>query len=666
MALSDIKSLGPKRLEQLQAQGIQSEKDLLYYLPTSYVDSSVCTPIAALELGQPACLELRLTTKPGIQYVKGLSIVRAQAEDDSGAIRLIWFNQPWMRQLEKGETLLLRGRPEIFKGALCLQNPRRLEGKGIYPQYSPIGSVGGKVIAGWIAQLIPRIAELIPETLPEALRQQWQLGGIQEALREAHLATGAEPLRRAQRRIAFENLLLWQLALQTLRGEQSRGRPAAPAPGLLDAFWRQAGFAPTRAQQAVMDDILSDLASGSAMRRLVQGDVGSGKTAIALAAAAVMAKAGSQAALMVPTEILARQHFESAQALLQPLGIQSGLLLGSMKAAARREALEAIRTGVWQLVIGTHALLSPGVVYADLQLAITDEQHRFGVKQRQRLSGKAAGDLSPHVLVMSATPIPRTLALMLYGDLDLSVIDELPPGRRPVKTRIVPEDKRADMYAFLRECAARGEQAFLVCPLVEESERIEAKDAQAMFRELAAGPLKGLQLGLTYGSQPEAEKEAVISRFAAGEIAVLVATTVIEVGVNVPSATLMVIENAERFGLSQLHQLRGRVGRGAKESWCFLMGKPNERLRTLCQTNDGFEIARKDLELRGPGDFLGTRQHGRLMPDAYGAGDSLLIDQTRRAAEQLATDPALRVVHARLQALAQQRYRAIFEDIALH
>lgn len=666
MALSDIRGLGPKRLDVLRANGIQTEKDLLYYLPASYVDSSVCTPVSALQLGETACFELRLRTKPTIQYVKGLSIVRATAEDDSGVLKLIWFNQPWMRQLEKGEQLLLRGRPEIFKGELCLQNPRKFEGKGIYPQYSPIGGIGGKIIAGWIAQIIPKIEELVQETLPEALRAAWRIVGIHTALREAHLASGAEPLLQAKRRIAFENLLLWQLALESLRGEESEGQLAKPAPGRLEAFWHQAGFEPTRAQQAVMEDILRDLASGKAMRRLVQGDVGSGKTAIALAAAAVMAGEGYQSALMVPTEILARQHHESAQALLEPLGIRSGLLLGSMKAAARREALQAISNGDWQLVIGTHALLSPGVDYQNLALAITDEQHRFGVRQRQRLSGKAMPDLTPHVLVMSATPIPRTLALMLYGDLDLSVIDQLPPGRKPVKTRIVPEERREDMYAFIRECASRGEQTFLVCPLVEESERIEAKDAQAMFRDLAAGPLKGLRLGLTYGSQPEEEKEEVITSFAAGEIAVLVATTVIEVGVNVPAATLMVIENAERFGLSQLHQLRGRVGRGKKESWCFLMGKPNERLRTLCQTNDGFEIARKDLELRGPGDFLGTRQHGKLMPDAYGAGDSLLIDQTRRAAVQLANNPALRDSHQRLLLEAREKYSAVFQDIALH
>ncbi len=368
---------------------------------------------------------------------------------------------------------------------------------------------------------------------------------------------------------------------------------------------------------------------------------------------------------MVPTEILARQHLESARALLEPLGLRCGLLLGGMPAKQRREALEHIASGEWDLVIGTHALFSAGVRYAKLGLVITDEQHRFGVKQRQRLSDKAEQE-EAHVLVMSATPIPRTLALILYGDLEVSLIDELPPGRTPVRTRVVPENKRTEMYGFIRQKVALGEQAYLVCPLVEESEQVEAKDAQAMYRNLLKGPLKGLRLGLTWGSQPTEEKDAVLAAFSRGELDVLVATTVIEVGVNVPNATIMVVEDADRFGLSQLHQLRGRVGRGAGESWCFLMGEDNERLRTLCSTNDGFVIAQKDLELRGPGDFLGTRQHGQAMPGGYGVGDMRLLDETQRAARELMEDPTLQPYLAPLQARALQRYAKAIDEIALH
>lgn len=435
---------------------------------------------------------------------------------------------------------------------------------------------------------------------------------------------------------------------------------------LIDRFWRQTGFDPTRAQRKVLDEVLKDMGSGRAMRRLIQGDVGSGKTAVAFGAVCVAAQSGYQAALMVPTEILAHQHFESARKLLEPLGIASGLLLGGMGAAERKEALQHICLGDWQLVIGTHALFSQGVDYANLGLVITDEQHRFGVRQRQKLSLKAQGEQAAHVLVMSATPIPRTLALILYGDLDVSILDEMPPGRLPVKTRIVPEEKRSQMYDFIRCKAQGGEQSYLVCPLVEESEQVEAKDAQAMYEQLRRGPLKGLRLGLTYGSQSSQEKEAVISGFSAGQIDVLVATTVIEVGVNVPKATTMVIENADRFGLSQLHQLRGRVGRGAQESWCFLLGKSNERLTTLCATHDGFVIAQKDLELRGPGDFLGTRQHGRILPDAYGVNDVKLIEETRAAVHELTHDKAFAKEETELSARAAQKYARAMAEIALH
>lgn len=667
MSLEKLKGLGPKRLKVLKDNGIVSPGDLLYYLPRGYIDSSDPAPVATLREGASTCVELVVSKAPTRQYVRGLSIVRAQAGDASGQIRLVWFNQPWMyQQIDRGDTLLLYGRVERYGGQLTLQNPKLLSERGIIPQYAPVGNISGKVIAGYIAQLVPDIEKHIEENIPDDLLMSWGLTGIREALAEAHLARDSGALQKAKRRIAFQNLLLYQLALQGLEQDKGPGFPVPQNAKLLDQFWAQFGFRPTGAQLRVLDDIVTDMGSGRAMRRLVQGDVGSGKTAIAFAAAALVAATGKQSALMAPTEILARQHLESAVKTLEPMGIRCGLLLGGMKAAERRAALQHIASGDWQLVIGTHALLSEGVRYKDLGLVITDEQHRFGVRQRQRLTNKGEGPYTPHVLVMSATPIPRTLALILYGDLDLSVVNELPPGRIPVRTHIVPEEKRAGLYKFIRDKAAKGEQAFLVCPLVEESEAIEAKDAQAVYRQLSKGALKGLRLGLTYGSQPNDEKEAVIARFSSGEIDVLVATTVIEVGVNVPSATVMVIEDADRFGLSQLHQLRGRVGRGSKESWCFLMGEANERLKTLCQTNDGFVIAEKDLELRGPGDFLGTRQHGRLLPDAYGVGDLRLVEETRDAARQLQEDSALSAVRAALDAQAMERYGKLMREIAPH
>ena len=666
MELKELKGLGPKRLKDLHEAGISGLEDLIWQLPRGYVDSTQPMPTAALRPGQMACIRVRLVQAPRIQYVRGLSIVRAQGADDSGTVNLIWFNQPWTKgQLQTGEELLLYGKVERYKAALSLQNPRRLNREGILPRYAPVGSVPGKLMGELIAQALPLAEQVCPETMPAGLRELWQITDLHSALRQAHVPENREGLQAAQRRLAFENLLLYQLALQTLHSRDAQGPLVPTDKERTELFWRQTGFAPTQAQHSALETILSDLGSGRAMRRLVQGDVGSGKTAVAFGAVLAARDAGLQSALMVPTEILARQHLQSAQALLEPLGVRCGLLLGGMKAAERREALQHIAEGTWDLVIGTQALFSAGVKYGDLGLVITDEQHRFGVKQRQRLSDKAE-ELEAHVLVMSATPIPRTLALLLYGDLDVSLIDQMPPGREPVKTRIVPEEKRDEMYRFLVQKVGQGEQAYLVCPLVEESEQVEAKDAQQVYDALRKGPLKSLRLGLTWGSQPTEEKEATIAAFSRAEIDVLIATTVIEVGVNVPRATVMVIEDAERFGLSQLHQLRGRVGRGGGESWCFLMGDRTERLQTLCQSNDGFFIAQKDLEMRGPGDFLGTRQSGRLLPDAFGVQDMRLIEETRQAAETIADDPMLRGAAEGLIHRAQEKYAPALREIALH
>ena len=404
------------------------------------------------------------------------------------------------------------------------------------------------------------------------------------------------------------------------------------------------------------------------MSRLVQGDVGCGKTALAFGAIAMTCACGYQAAMMAPTEILARQHYESAKAMLEPLGIHCGLLIGSMRPKAKREAQEACANGEYQAVFGTHALISEKVAYHRLGLVVTDEQHRFGVMQRSTLQQKGAdGTKAPHVLVMSATPIPRTLALILYGDLDVSIVDELPPGRTPVKTRVVPEEKRAGMYGFLRQEVLKGHQAYVVCPLVEDSEMMEdVRSAQATFDALKNGELSGLRVGLTWGAQPADEKAQVLSEFSAGNLDVLVSTTVIEVGVNVPNASVMVIENAERFGLSQLHQLRGRVGRGSAESWCFLLAAENERLRILSQTNDGFIVAQKDLELRGPGDLMGTRQSGEMMADFLLDGDVRLLDEAAKCMKRLREDPKLTAERQQVEAEALRNYRDKLADIAMN
>ena len=414
-------------------------------------------------------------------------------------------------------------------------------------------------------------------------------------------------------------------------------------PDAPDKFWQTLPFPPTGAQKRVLEEIAADLRCDRAMSRLVQGDVGCGKTALAFGAIAMTCACGYQAAMMAPTEILARQHYESAKAMLEPLGIHCGLLIGSMRPKAKRE-------------------------YQKLGLVVTDEQHRFGVMQRSTLQQKGAdGTKAPHVLVMSATPIPRTLALILYGDLDVSIVDELPPGRTPVKTRVVPEEKRAGMYGFLRQEVLKGHQAYVVCPLVEDSEMMEdVRSAQATFDALKNGELSGLRVGLTWGAQPADEKAQVLSEFSAGNLDVLVSTTVIEVGVNVPNASVMVIENAERFGLSQLHQLRGRVGRGSAESWCFLLAAENERLRILTQTNDGFIVAQKDLELRGPGDLMGTRQSGEMMADFLLDGDVRLLDEAAKCMKRLREDPKLTAERQQVEAEALRNYRDKLADIAMN
>ena len=382
----------------------------------------------------------------------------------------------------------------------------------------------------------------------------------------------------------------------------------------------------------------------------------------------MVCKAGFQAAMMAPTEILARQHYESAKAMLEPLGLRCGLLIGSMRAKEKKAAHAACACGEWDAVFGTHALISEGVAYRNLGLVVTDEQHRFGVNQRSSLQEKGANaGKAPHVLVMSATPIPRTLALILYGDLDVSVVDELPPGRTPVKTRVVPEEKREAMYGFLRGEVAKGRQGYVVCPLVEESEMLEdVRSAKETYDDLVHGVLHGLRVGLTWGTQKAEDKANVLADFAAGKLDVLVSTTVIEVGVNVPNASVMIIENAERYGLSQLHQLRGRVGRGTAESWCFLLAEENERLRILTQTNDGFLVAQKDLELRGPGDLMGTRQSGEMLQGFLLDGDVKLLEEAANCMKKLRTEPAFSAERQAVEAVAMRFYGDKLRQVALN
>ncbi len=642
MELSDLQGVGKVRLIALHAAGIDSLRDLLYAVPVRYKDLGERTPVSEASPGKRQTFWVEREGEPKLSRYGRTSRVTCAFRDETGTVRCCWFNQPWMKDaLMKRQRFLLYGKAELKGRALRMNNPSLEDELRIVPVYRPIDGVPQKTHVKLVSQALERVAEACPETLPEVLRKHYALTGAAEAITALHAPQTMEQVLKAQRRFAFEQLLLYQIAVREMKGARKEGRAMAVPAGAEDAFWRAMPFAPTGAQKRTLEEIAADLRKPVAMARMVQGDVGSGKTAVAFGAIRLCAQAGRQAVLMAPTEILARQHYESARRMLEPMGVRCGLLLGGMPARERKRALDAIASGEWQTVIGTHALIGEDVSYARLGLCISDEQHRFGVGQRTRLLRKA-GDTPPDLLVMSATPIPRTLALAMFGDLDVSVIDELPPGRTPVHTRIVPEEKRADMYRFVRKTLEEGRQAYVVCPLVEEDEADEQRKAvESHYEALCRGPLRGVPVGLTHGRQPSAKKAEVLEAFASGKLKALVATTVIEVGVNVPNATVMVVENAERYGLAQLHQLRGRVGRGGGESWCFLVAEENERLRTLAHTNDGFEVARKDLELRGPGELLGTRQHGvALLPGGVELGNLQLLAEASECAETLAQKAA--------------------------
>ena len=668
MELSDLKGVGPTRLAALRAVGISSLRDLLCCLPVRYEDRTQVTPCAMAHVGEVLVMGV-VKEKPKLSRFNGLTRVTASLWDDSGRLALVWYNQPWvMQQLPVEQSIMLYGRIAEKNGRRTLQNPQRVTEPSIQPIYRAVKGLPAKTFREMMQTALTQVDDCCPETLPRSLRLRHSLCELNFAIRQAHFPDNMEALKKARHRLAFEQMLMYQAALGLMRHHQEDGIPLPLPQDAPDTFWSHMPFLPTGAQRRVLEEVAEDLRRNRAMSRLIQGDVGCGKTALAFGSIAMTCDAGYQAAMMAPTEILARQHYESAKEMLEPLGISCGLLIGSMKVKEKKQAHAACADGTWQAVFGTHALISEGVQYNKLGLVITDEQHRFGVMQRSTLQQKGLdGEKAPHVLVMSATPIPRTLALILYGDLDISVVDELPPGRTPVTTRMVPEEKRSAMYGFLRQEVAKGRQAYVVCPLVEDSEMLEdVRSAKATYDALVSGELYGLRVGLTWGAQCADEKATVLADFSAGRLDVLVSTTVIEVGVNVPNASVMVIENAERYGLSQLHQLRGRVGRGSAQSWCFLLAAANERMRILTQTNDGFLVAQKDLELRGPGDLMGTRQSGEMLGDFLLDGNVKLLEEASRCMKQLREDPTLVEERQAVEAEALRSYSAKLANVALN
>ena len=527
ISLSQIKGIGPARLKAFQAAGINTVRELVMFLPREYRDLTHTVPLCELKAGDTAAVRVRVAGEVSERRARRLVITKVYVTDDTDTIPVIWYNQPWLKkQMPQGRELLLYGKAEHKQGYVSLISPTVESDAGMVPVYRSIPGIPAKALRQSVEAALKLCEGQWPDELPEALRRRHGLCERNFAMRNAHFPDSPEALEAARRRIAFEELLLYQIALRLFRSTGRKGVRIDFDDGALEAFWSRLPFTPTGAQRRVLGEVAADLRSEKAMARMVQGDVGSGKTAIAFAAIALAHAGGWQSALMAPTEVLARQHYEGAKQLLEPLGVRVGLLVGSLTPKQHRLAHEAIAAGEWDLAIGTHALITEGVAYRNLGLVVTDEQHRFGVRQRTLLSEK--GD-APNVLVMSATPIPRTLSLILYGDLDISIVDELPPGRTPVQTRIVPETKREGLYGFLRREVAQGRQAYFVCPLVEESEAVEALPAEAVYEDLRTNRLPELRIELVHGRMKPADKDAALERFRRGEADVLVSTTVIEV-----------------------------------------------------------------------------------------------------------------------------------------
>ncbi len=615
-----LKGVGPTKAKQLAQLNIFTLRDLICHFPRGYEDRTKLLTIDKLQVDQPACFKAMVMNTPRTSHIrKGLDITKVQVADHTARLTLTFFNQKFTTEQ------LQYGREYVFYGAVSgdfigynmtspvfepLDAPP-VTTRRILPIYPLTAGLSNAALLKAIRQALS-ICDPPEEILPLALRQKYGILGADRAYYAIHEPTTMEEAEMAKKRLIFEEFFIFSAGLALMRAARSQVKIAPYVHCDLTPFHDLLPFRLTGAQSRAIEEIRKDMQRGTPMNRLIQGDVGSGKTMVAAAAAFLCIRNGHQAALMAPTEILAEQHYASIGKLFAPLGIRAVLLTGSLTVKEKRLAREAIESGEADLIIGTHALLSDTTKFSDLGLVIADEQHRFGVAQRSRLSAKGN---DPHLLVMSATPIPRTLALLMYGDLEVSIINELPPGREPVDTFLVGESMRARVNAFIRKQAAEGHQSYVVCPAVEEAEELNIKAAETWAQTLQQTVFPDLKIALLHGQMKGSEKDAVMSAFARGEADVLVATTVIEVGVDVPNATLMVIEDADRFGLSQLHQLRGRVGRGKAKSFCILTShNKNEqtlaRLKALCKTTDGFKIAEEDLALRGPGDFFGSRQSG--------------------------------------------------------
>ena len=659
--VTSLHGIGPKRAERLARLGVRTIRDMLTFLPRRYDDYSQLKPINRLAYGEEVTIIANVRETHQRKTRDGRSIFKATLSDGTGSIEVTWFNQPYLaNKIKRGKQLVISGEVDEYLGRLCFTSPQwellreeLLHTNRIVPVYPLTEGISQR----WLRRLMKRSvtywARRLPDYLPTSVQQAEGLLDLESAILQAHFPNSQELLERARRRLAFDELFVLQLALLKVRREW-RSEPGQPIPvqdDVLHAFVGGLPYDLTEPQRRSLQQIVADLRSPQPMTRLLQGDVGSGKTVVATAAMALTASAGAQAALMAPTEILAEQHYQTMGRLLRESldgDVTVSLLTGSVTGPEREAVYAGLADGSIDVVVGTHALIQQQVEFKRLALAVVDEQHRFGVRQRGALRQKG---YNPHLLVMTATPIPRSLQLTVWGHLDVSIIDQMPPGREPVLTRLLLPAERERAYAFVRSQVEEGRQAFIICPLVEESDKVEAKAAVQEYERLQERIFPDLRLGLLHGRMSGEEKEATMALFARGKLDVLVATSVIEVGIDVPNATVMLIEGADRFGLAQLHQFRGRVGRGEHASYCLLVAgsaseQAQERLEEVEATSDGFELARKDLEMRGPGEFLGTRQSGLtdavLAMELAEIADLRLVEKAREAARRFfATDPEL-------------------------
>lgn len=652
-----LKGIGPRRAEALEKLGVRVLKDLFYLFPRRYEDRSRFLKIGEVVSAENVTLRGEVLTL-GVRPVRPMPIFEMVLGDDTGMIHGVWFNQPYLKnQFRVGMKVILSGKVELYQGRLQMNSPdyevidsedeSPLHTGRITPIYPLTEGLYQRSLRGVMKEVIDRFLEKeIQDFLPSSLRQSLGLVNLTEALREMHFPSSFERLEEARRRIVFDEFFLFEIELlQRLKREREKQKayPLRSPEDRVREFEHSLPFSLTQDQRCVIHEIRDDLLRTSAMNRLLQGEVGSGKTLVAAFALFLTAREGRQGAFLIPTEILAEQHAGTLARFLTPLGVRNELLTSSTSPERRQKILKELREGELPLLVGTHALLQEEVQFHSLALVVIDEQHKFGVRQRNRLLQNSP---RPHQLVMTATPIPRTLALTFYGDLEISTLKELPPGRRPVKTYWITREKQPEVLRHIRERVEKGDQTYLVFPAIEETEKADLFAAREEYERLRREEFEGLQVGLVHGRLAREEREEIMQNFRRGKIQILVATSVIEVGVDHPNATMMVIENAERFGLSQLHQLRGRVGRGGKESECFLFGEPKteegkRRLRLLTKTNDGFQIAEEDLRLRGPGELLGLRQSGEPY---FKVGDfnrdlALLLTARQKALEILKEDP---------------------------